>query len=162
MTDHLQPITSVEALDAESEGSVVGVLWHSRVCLVLLRTGNGWVAMDPSDRMDGEETLSSFSLFHHHAAPARGRSVIKLWEPGQTGHGAVTGAGGLDALPVESIVLFDEGQWWPKIWQRTGWEWLELDPTDRSDGETTLPSKLLPLMSPGTRILHVFSPATVV
>lgn len=157
MTSHLEPIASVEALDAETEGSVIAVLARDHVRWLWLRSGKEWIALDPGDRTDGEETTPSFSVFHHHANPARGRSIVKLWEPGQTGHGVITGAQALEALPVESVVLFDEGEWWPLVWQRSGKEWLEMDPSDKSDGEMTLPSRLLPAVSPDARILHLWS-----
>lgn len=158
MSMHLHPIASVEALDAEAEGAVIAVLTRSPIPLVWLHEGREWMALDPGDRMDGEGTTPSFALFHHHAAAARGRSIVKLWEPGQTGHGVIADVEALEALSIGSIVLFDEGEWWARVWQRTGAEWLELDPSDKSDGETTLPSRLLPAMWPDARILHVFSP----
>lgn len=160
MIAHLRPISTVEGLDAEPEGSVVA-LFPSAEIPVLLNTGQGrWLELDPYDRTDGEETTSSFSLVNHRAAP-RGRIVIKLWEPGQTGHGVIADADALEALPDGSLILIEQGESWPKVWRRMGTAWLELDPGDMSDGGTTLSSHLVARIADTDRILHVWSPKEV-
>lgn len=155
MTAHLQPITSVEDLDKEPEGSVVA-LSPSAELPVFLNTGRGnWLEMDPYDRTDGEETTPSVSLVNHRAAP-RGRIIIKLWEPGQDGHGVIADADGLEAMSDGDLILIEQGESWPKLWRRTGTRWLELDPGDMSDGETALSSHLVARIAGTDRMLHVY------
>ena len=159
-TAHLRPISTVEDLDKEPEGSVVA-LFPSAAVPVFLNTGRGnWLELDPCDRTDGEETTPSFSLVNYRAAP-RGRIIIKLWEPGQDGHGVIADADGLDAMPDGAIILIEQGESWPKLWRRTGTRWLELDPGDMSDGETTLSSRLVAQIAGTDRMLHLWSPKEV-
>lgn len=54
----------------------------------------------------------------------------------------VTSAAELMALPLGSLIraLLHEKQTPGTVFERVGKEWLELDPSDRDDGEQTIPS----------------------
>ena len=77
-------------------------------------------------------------LYEHEAQELANRLLAAGWSKPRT----VNSTAELMALPLGSLIraLLHENQSPGTVFERVGKEWLELDPSDRDDGEQTIPS----------------------